>query len=104
MLFFLVLIFALRETKKTKSLQTEKIKRKNTFVSDQIRGEVTGNDSAEQSFNFSKRLGPLNLQVPVSFRRQWLNIVAVLIQKAGPCLRCPILMFLKRDKERMEAV
>lgn len=32
------------------------------FIRDRIRGEVTGNDTTEQSFNFSKRLGPLNLQ------------------------------------------
>lgn len=47
---------------------------KGRFVSDKIRGQLAGNDTAEQSFNFSKRPGPLNLQVPVSF------IVAVLIQ------------------------
>ncbi len=58
-----------------------KKKERDRFVSDKIRGEVTGNDTAEQSFNFSNRLGPLNLQVPVSFCRQCLNIVTVLIQK-----------------------
>lgn len=62
----------------TKSLRQRKEKPR--FVSDKIRGEVTVNDTAEQSLNFSKRLGPLNLQVPVSFCRQCLNIVAVLIQ------------------------
>ncbi len=50
-------------------------------ICQKIRGGVTCNDTAEQSFNFSKRLGPLNLQVPISFCRQCVNIVAVLVQK-----------------------
>lgn len=42
-----------------------------------VSGQVTGNDTTEESLNFSQRAGPLILQVAVSFRRQWLNIVAV---------------------------
>lgn len=40
---------------------TEARKDKARFVSNKIRGGVTGNDTAEQSLNFSKRLDPLNL-------------------------------------------
>lgn len=42
-----------------------------------VSGQVMGNDTTEQSLNFSQRAGPLNLQVAVSFRRQCLNIVAI---------------------------
>lgn len=71
----------------TKSLQQTQEEAR--CVSNKTRGQVAGNDTAEQSFHFSKRLGPLNLQVPVSFCRQCLNIVAVLIQKPGPSLLLP---------------
>lgn len=70
LLFFFILPKSLRQPE-------EETRR----VSDRTKGRVTGDDTAEQSLNFSQRPGPLNLQVPVSFCRQCLNIVAVLIQK-----------------------
>lgn len=70
LLFFFILPKSLRQTE-------EEMRR----VSDRTKGRVTGDDTAEQSLNFSQRPDPLNLQVPVSFCRHCLNIVAVLIQK-----------------------
>lgn len=60
-----------------------------------VSGQVTGNDTTEQSLNFSHRAVPLILQVAVSFCRHCLNIVAV-FNSHGPdifffSLRDPVL-------------
>lgn len=87
----------------TKSLLRRGERKKERFVKRfEMRGQVSGDDTAEQSFNFSNRLVPLNLQVPVSFCRQCLNIVAVLIQRPWPFLRHARFLFLEEDKWRRE--
>lgn len=64
-----------------------------------VSGQVMGNDTTEQSLNFSQRAGPLILQVAVSFCRQCLNIVAV-FNLHGPDIFSPLsaISFCKGDK------
>lgn len=64
-----------------------------------VSGQVMGNDTTEQSLNFSQRAGPLNLQVAVSFCRQCLNIVAVFNSHGPDTFSSPsAISFCKGDK------